>query len=180
MSSREYHRRRRQIRKNVQNHLNFVFHVDDSDSCNAPVSQIVTEDESTELPVSSSELFESPRELNASVLSEEQPTNKLVASVPVTRLHSGPEECLKSAEWKQFLEEIDAIEKPAFFDCSDEETDEQPSTSNTLLTQLDTWASEHRLSLSRSCLSDLLCILRVCHPSLPEDPRTLLDTPRIT
>ncbi|CAL8089401.1 unnamed protein product [Calicophoron daubneyi] len=40
------------------------------------------------------------------------------------------------------------------------------------------WVSKH--SISEDALGELLCILRITNPSLPADPRTIMQTTRVT
>lgn len=83
-----------------------------------------------------------------------------------------------SDEWAQFLTEV---EQEFDVESSNEMSENENENSETsvisdsnLVFELGQWASSN--SISVTALSSLLGMLRVFHPSLPKDPRTLLKT----
>jgi len=82
-------------------------------------------------------------------------------------------------EWNLFLEQVD--EQFTEFNDSDFLSDfEEHSNNNNgdanMASELGKWASS--FSITAEALSALLTFLRLYHPSLPKDPRTLLKTPK--
>ena len=86
------------------------------------------------------------------------------------------------AEWNQFFADIENQEQEYEVDSESNERVSSGSESeaeidtDTLALELGLWASQNNISVV--ALSGLLSLLRVFHPSLPKDPRTLMKTPR--
>ncbi|XP_047122826.1 uncharacterized protein LOC124806182 [Hydra vulgaris] len=74
-----------------------------------------------------------------------------------------------------FENEFDHIRNP-YIDDDEDDDDDYETLSPDLTTLLADWAVQFSITLT--ALSSLLCILRLFHPSLPKDARTILKTKR--
>ena len=83
----------------------------------------------------------------------------------------------QKTESKNFEQNLDLLEEHIYFSYmsdSDISVDSSSDSDISLEKELQTWASSFQIP--HSALQSLLSILRVYHPFLPKDPRTLLNT----